>query len=313
MTVNRPVYNRPTNIAHNTVINSRPGWVNINRNQINVIHNNWRTAITRPPGRPGAGLYGWNSNHPNRVSYWNGWGNSVRNNWRNYNQHGSWFNHSWWNSHIHPYAGWHYSYAFNRYPFSYWWHTPAWPALTSWFAWSPPAGVWAQPIYYDYGQDGNVVYQGNNVFVGGQDVGTTADFAQSAADLATVSPPPDETQAQQAEWMPLGTFAMSSSDNDTEPQRIVQLAVDKQGVVSGTLFNQKTDKTVSIQGQVDKDTQRVAFRIGENDQIVAETGLYNLTQPESPLLVHYGPEKVENYLLVRLDAPPDEDAGPQGQ
>ena len=311
--VNRPVFNRPINVTQNTVINSRPSWVNVNQSHFTAINNNWHGAIIRPPVRPGVGLQDWNRYHPNRVAYWNGWGNSVRNNWSHYNYHGSWFNSSWWGSHIHPYAGWHYSYAFNRYPFSYWWRTPAWPALTSWFAWTPPANVWAQPIYYDYGPEGNVVYHGNSVFVGGQDVGSASDFAQSAAALATVPPPPDETQAAQAEWMPLGTFALSSNENDTQPQRIVQLAVDKQGVISGTWYNQKTDKTSTIQGQVDKETQRVAFRIGDNEQIVAETGLYNLTQNEAPLMVHYGPDKVENYLLVRLDAPPDDAAGQQGQ
>jgi hypothetical protein len=312
MSVNQPVFNRPTNIPHNTAINSRPGWVHLNNNQYHAIHNHWQTAITRPPSRPGVALHNWNRNHPNRSAYWNGWGNSVRDNWRYYNHHREWFNNSWWHSHIHPYAGWHYSYAFNRYPFSYWWRVPAWGALTSWFAWTAPAAVWSQPIYYDYGPGGNVVYQGDQVYIGGQDVCTAAEFAESAAELATVPPPPDEIQAAQAEWMPLGTFAMSSNENDLEPQRVLQLAVDKQGVISGTLFNQKTNRTATIQGQVDKDTQRVAFRIGENDQIVAETGLYNLTQQEAPLLVHFGPERVENFLLVRLDPPPEEDAGPQG-
>jgi hypothetical protein len=92
----------------------------------------------------------------------------------------------------------------------------------------------------------------------------------------------------------------------------MQLAVDKQGVVSGTMYNKTSDETLSVQGAVDKDTQRVAFRIGDNQDIVAETGLYNLTQQEVPLLVHYGADRVENYLLVRLDAPPDEDGAASG-
>jgi hypothetical protein len=54
---------------------------------------------------------------------------------------------------------------------------------------------------------------------------------------------------------------------------------------------------------VDKQTQRVAFRIGESESLVAETGLSNLTQDEAPLLVHFGPEQTEDYLLVRLEQP----------
>jgi hypothetical protein len=56
----------------------------------------------------------------------------------------------------------------------------------------------------------------------------------------------------------------------------------------------------------------VAFRIGESENIVVETGLYNLTQEEAPALVHFGTDKVEDWLLVRLEAPEDgEDAKKQ--
>ncbi len=41
--------------------------------------------------------------------------------------------------------------------------------------------------------------------------------------------------------------------------------------------------------------------------MVAETGLYNLTQDEAPLLVHFGTEQVENYVLVRLAQPEESD------
>jgi len=56
-----------------------------------------------------------------------------------------------------------------------------------------------------------------------------------------------------------------------------------------------------------KETQRVAFRMGDNDTLVAETGLYNLTQDEVPLLVHFGTEQTQTYLLVRLEEPAEGD------
>jgi hypothetical protein len=122
-------------------------------------------------------------------------------------------------------------------------------------------------------------------------------------DLATVKPPAGEAEAAKAEWLPLGTFGISASEKDTEPTRVIQLAVNKQGIVSGTFYNTQTDLAQSIQGQVDKQTQRVAFRIGESERVVVETGLYNLTQSEAPALVHFGPDKVENWLLVRMENP----------
>jgi hypothetical protein len=111
--------------------------------------------------------------------------------------------------------------------------------------------------------------------------------------------------------MPLGTFAISTNQKDVDPNRYLQLAVNKEGVISGTLFNKQTDEAQTVQGQVDKETQRVAIRIGDSDQIVLETGLYNLTQDEVPVLVHIGTDRVENYLLVRLPAPEESQTAPQ--
>lgn len=291
----RPVINQPINIGNqvNTNINRRPTWVNVNNTTINNINNHWNNAITTRPA-----MNNWINNNPNRYRYWNNWGNGVRNNWRFYHHHNNWFGHDWW-SRYHPgFPGWHYRYWFPYYPYNYWWSVPTWGGVVNWFNWNTPA--WRQAVYYDYGMGGNVVYQNNSVYVGGEQVATANDFAQSAALLATVEPPANEEQAAAVEWMPLGTFAMSTGEKDTEPTRIVQLAVTKEGVIGGTLFNTQTQQSTAIQGQVDRNTQRVAFRIGEKDNIVAETGIYNLTQDEAPVLVHFSNGTNENFLFIRL-------------
>ncbi len=293
------------NIGNNTVINRRPTWVNINNNTINNINNRWQGQIN--------GMRNWGQRYPNRVGYWNNWGSNVRNRWGSYYRHAGWFGPNWWPNHRHAWCGWNYGYRFNNFAWTYWWTVPTFAACANWFNWSAPAAVWSQPVYYDYGQGGNVVYSNNNVYINGEQVATADEFAQSAAELATVAPPANEQQAAQAEWMPLGTFGVSSNQSDVEPTRVIQLAVSKEGIVSGTLYNIKTDQTQSVQGQVDKQTQRVAFRIGESENIVVETGLYNLTQDNAPALVHFGQEKVEEWLLVRLEQPPadGQNANPQ--
>jgi hypothetical protein len=40
-----------------------------------------------------------------------------------------------------------------------------------------------------------------------------------------------------------------------------------------------------------------------------ETGIYNLTQEETTVLVHFGPEQTQQWLLVRLEEPASEEAG----
>ncbi len=297
--VDRSVNIGQIRIGDNNVISQRPTWANLDRNRITNINNRWQNQI--------GGIRNWPARYPNRIAGWRNWGNGIRHGWSHFHNHRGWFTAGWWAGHRHAWAGWHYGYRFGRYRWGYWWRVPTFAACVGWFAWNPQPAVWSEPVYYDYGTGGNVVYQDNSVYINNEQVATAEEFAQSAADLATVEPPASEEEAEKAEWMPLGTFAVSTSQKDVDPTRVVQLAVNKQGIVSGTLYNTTTDKAQSIQGQVDRNTQRVAFRIGESQDVVVETGLYNLTQDDVPLLVHMGPKKVENWLLVRLEDPDAED------
>lgn len=49
--------------------------------------------------------------------------------------------------------------------------------------------------------------------------------------------------------------------------------------------------------------QRAAWTIGDNDKVVSETGIYNLTKDETEMLVHYGSDKTEQWTLLRLEEP----------
>jgi hypothetical protein len=153
-----------------------------------------------------------------------------------------------------------------------------------------------------------VVYNNEVVYMNEQPIATADEFAQTAAVLASVPPPKDEAVLKEMEWMALGTFAITADEKDVDPSRVIQLAVNKQGIISGTMYNSTTDKAHAVQGRVDKETQRVAFRIGDSEEVVCETGLYNLTQAQAPMLVHFGTDKDENYLLVRIEQHEDETA-----
>lgn len=273
----------------------RPAWQQLKPNQVNNIHNQWNVAV----GNKQNNFHNWTQLHPDRGDYWRGWGNNVRRGWTTLPAR-PWFNNHWWATHPGVHGWWHYSYATR--PWSYWWTVPTWTGVSAWFA---PYG-WTGGNYYDYGAGGNVVYQDNRVFVDGQEVASEAEFAQSAAELAAVEPPTDEQAAASAEWLPLGTFSLSLSADDTELTRVVQLAVSKDGVVSGTLYNTQTDQYSTLQGQVDKQTQRVAVMAVDRAEVVLETGLFNLTQDEAPAMVHYGDEKSAPALLVRLEQPAQE-------
>jgi hypothetical protein len=158
----------------------------------------------------------------------------------------------------------------------------------------------AQPRYYAYGNGGNVYYENNVVYVDGQEAGTTEEYATELTTLVASAP----EEVTETEWLPLGVFALTREGVD-DSQAMLELAVNKQGVIAGTYFNEATEVSRSLKGMLDQETQRAAigFADGKNDDIVLETGIQNLTQDEAPGLLHQGTEGANPVLLVRLPAP----------
>ena len=102
--------------------------------------------------------------------------------------------------------------------------------------------------------------------------------------------------------MTLGVFGMVQGDETTANQ-IVQLKVNKQGVIRGEYYNATTDTTEKISGSVDKKTQRAAWTVGDRKNVVYEAGIANLTKEETTMLIHYGKDKTQQWTLVRIENP----------
>ena len=240
-------------------------------------------------GERGAVTHNWSA-ADQRVS-----GNYARDHWNNWNT----FNHNWW--HDHPNAWWANGFAAG------FWTAASWSALNSWFG-----ADWA-PIPYDYGS--NVVYQDNSVYVNDQPIAPATDYYEGAADLAQTgqqanipsqTPPanPDsQTNAANANWLPLGVFNALPPGEKTSSM-MFQLAVNKQGIIRGNYYNTGDKNDQVVEGSIDKKTQRVAWDVADKKDIIFDTGLYNLTKDETPVLVHFGKDKTEQWLLVRLKQPP---------
>lgn len=173
------------------------------------------------------------------------------------------------------------------------WRTATWNSVGAWMSYYP-----SEPVYYDYGS--TVTYQDNSVYINNENVGTAEDYYNQATELATTGSKADAPA--DGDWLPLGVFALTKTEQEKSDVTI-QLAVDKQGVIRGNYTDIVTGKTQVIQGSVDKKTQRVAFTVGDNTTNVVETGLYNLTKDEAPALLHFGKDRTEQWLLVRLQNP----------
>ena len=194
------------------------------------------------------------------------------------------YNRGWYGRHPGAWyaSGWAAGYA---------WRAATWNSVGGWFGYGP-----AEPVYYDYGT--NITYEGDNVYVDGQDSGTTEQYYDQAQNLATTGAQADAST--DADWLPLGVFALTK-DGQSSSHMTFQLAVDKQGIIRGNYTNTLTSQTLPVHGSVDKKTQRAAWSMGDNNATVIETGLYNLTKAEAPALVHLGKDQTEQWLLVRLE------------
>ena len=120
------------------------------------------------------------------------------------------------------------------------------------------------------------------------------------------SPPASpEVAPDQAEWMPLGVFALTPDGQASgpDPTLFLQLAISKEGIISGTLNNSATEKTQTIEGMADKNSQRCAWTVAGQTRPIMETGINNLTEDTAPALVHFADGQTQQWLMVRLEEP----------
>lgn len=183
------------------------------------------------------------------------------------------------------------------------WYAAGWAAGAAWrnAAWSSLASfcsVPAAPVDYDYGS--TVVYQDNSVYINGSDVATAPEYSQQATTIADQGQKTDASPKE--EWEPLGVFALVQGDEKTS-NNLFQLAVNKEGVLRGNYYDGLMDTTSPVYGSVDKKSQRAAWTIGKKNDRVFEAGFYNLTKNETPVLVHFGADRTQQWLLVRVEEP----------
>lgn len=221
------------------------------------------------------------ANRQQRRESVQGRGNQIR---REYNR-----NHTHWNFwYGHPnLARW-------QWVRPYRWAT--WGTLATWLSWPPGY----QSVYYNYGD--NLYYDDGTVYQDGQQVGSETDYAEQAEQLAAAGGAAVAGMPSDTKWMSLGVFALTHEEKG-DPVVFFQLAVDKEGIIAGTYHNSISDVTKNVQGKVDKKSQRAVWYVEGKPETVVETGIYNLTQNETEVLIHFGTESTQTWLLVRLDEP----------
>ena len=115
-----------------------------------------------------------------------------------------------------------------------------------------------------------MVYEGDTVYVDNKPVpAETYDkpIEQLATTVEQPPPPAPPAEGQQAEWMPLGVFALAQEEKG-DPVMFFQLSVSRDGKIGGGFESTLTGDKKPVAGQVDKQTQNVAWRVGDNIETV---------------------------------------------
>lgn len=189
----------------------------------------------------------------------------------------------------------------------------AW-AISRPFRWASWGGVsgwvdygWTEASAYNYGE--NVYYDDGMVYYGDNAVATEEEYAAQAEAIVASAP---EEPADQEEWMPLGVFALTPDGQETgpDPTLFLQLVISKQGVLSGALNDSATNTTQTIEGMVDKSSQRAAWNVVGKTRPIMETGISNLTLDTAPALIHFADGTTQQWLMVRLEDPQGQQSPP---
>lgn len=187
-----------------------------------------------------------------------------------------------------------YSHAFNDtffarhqyYPSYYhrgidWWRPYPWVVINNFLGWG-----WAYPVYFDMTGYPIPVYPDPAYAPG-------AGYASEGV-YATDQPAGD--------WLSLGVFVAGRSEDEAAySPMFVQIAIDKEGVLSGTYYNASTDQVHPLEGLVDRDSQQTIWKVADSpDSPIMTTGLYNLTQDMAQVQVHFSDGSEQSWILVRL-------------
>jgi hypothetical protein len=170
--------------------------------------------------------------------------------------------------------------------------------------WCGYTGSYAESAYYEYTDDG-VYANGRQVQVDDEYTLQARELAKAGADL--LQQKIEAQEADKLEWLPLGVFALCDS-KDGDPTIFVQLAISREGIIAGSYANTQTNENLSVQGGADRESTRLASTVGPHDDVVVETGLYNVTEEQSSAMIHYAGTR-QNWLLVRM--PPPQQPGQQ--
>jgi hypothetical protein len=177
--------------------------------------------------------------------------------------------------------GWRYS----RWPF--------WAGVATGAAWASWLGY---PPYGGYGSSEQIVYYPVEA--------APAEVYESAApEVAEVVEQGQNTEvADDSEWLSIGTYGLIPMGQQTLGFAF-QLAVTKEGVIRGMLWDFANNTITELAGSIDRSTMRVAWQAkGSPEALFFESNVDQLTQEESLLNVYDPKTKaLVSWQMIQID------------
>lgn len=169
-------------------------------------------------------------------------------------------------------------------------HADAWAAATlttatAWIAGATAAGTGSSGSSGDTGEGAT-----------DEAASEETDEASTATEVGTTAAAPAVDPSQ---WLSLGVFAVAPQ-GQSDANQIVQLAVDKKGIVQGTFFDAITGADQSLAGAVEPTSYNVTFSVGSAKEVVFRTTIENLTREQAPLVLTFGDGRQQQWTSVRL-------------
>lgn len=224
--------------------------------------------------------------------------------------------HQNWNHHHGDYDDWgHYGGWGND-----WWAPVALTGVTSFFGAFAGSAIgnaaFHEPSYVSYGSGysepvagESVTYNSGDTVVVNGESGSSQQYADQANAIASnydsltadMPPPEPGTSVATEDWLPLGLYALTP-DGGGDATQYYQLMVNKKGAISGVFHDLTNDTSTPIEGAVDPKTKIAAWKVAGSTN-TTETGFYNLTEPQTDVLIHDGNGSSKQVLLVRIEQP----------
>ncbi|MFO0947965.1 MAG: hypothetical protein U1D30_18935 [Planctomycetota bacterium] len=123
---------------------------------------------------------------------------------------------------------------------------------------------------------------------------------QTATDVNEIADAGNAAVDSTTEWMQIGVYTLHQSPA-LEPTRMLQLDVSKEGQIRGTYYDLVSEDVQNLKGSVDKTSQKVAWRIGDQGNVVFESNLKALTETSSAVTVHFANGKTAKWELVQTE------------